>query len=137
MKQSARLREQLLAKALDPFSGQTRKHVARIAFLGWVGLGADGLSSSCFGPEGSFLALGPLTAPALYLAAATAFTVFVFVIAIGYNQVIELFPNGGGGYASRAVCSERTPASCQAQTLIVDYVLTISTSIAAVTILLL
>jgi len=28
-----------------------------IAFLAWVGLGADGLSSSCYGPEEAFLAL--------------------------------------------------------------------------------
>src|SRR4051812_18033322 len=29
-----------------------------IALLAWVGLGADGLSSSCYGPEAAFLALG-------------------------------------------------------------------------------
>jgi hypothetical protein len=29
-----------------------------IAFLAWVGLGSDGLSSSCYGPEEAFLALG-------------------------------------------------------------------------------
>ena len=45
MKQSARLRESLLGKALDPFSGEARKHVALVAFVAWVGLGADGLSS--------------------------------------------------------------------------------------------
>ncbi len=27
-----------------------------IAFFAWVGLGADGLSSSCYGPEEAFLA---------------------------------------------------------------------------------
>ncbi|MGA6972931.1 MAG: hypothetical protein WBY93_14955, partial [Candidatus Binatus sp.] len=29
-----------------------------VAFLAWVGLGSDGLSSSCYGPEEAFLALG-------------------------------------------------------------------------------
>jgi len=33
------------------------------------------------------------------MAAATALT--VFVIAVAYNQVIELFPSGGGGYKVR------------------------------------
>ena len=28
-----------------------------VALLAWVGLGADGLSSSCYGPEAAFLAL--------------------------------------------------------------------------------
>jgi hypothetical protein len=88
VKQSARLRESLLGKALDPFSGEARKHVALVAVLAWVGLGADGLSSACYGPEEAFLALGPHTPLSLYLAAMTAVT--VFVIAVAYNQVIEL-----------------------------------------------
>ena len=46
-----KISETLLGKRLDPFSGQTRRHIALIAFLAWVGLGADGLSSSCYGPE--------------------------------------------------------------------------------------
>ena len=29
-----------------------------VAFLAWVGLGSDGLSSTCYGPEEAFLALG-------------------------------------------------------------------------------
>jgi hypothetical protein len=90
----------LLGAPLDPFSNQTRQHIALVAFLAWIGLGADGLSSSCYGPEEAFLALGEHTHLALYMAAATALT--VFVIAVGYNQVIELFPSGGGGYKVRA-----------------------------------
>ncbi len=54
------------------------------------------MSSANYGPEETFLALGSHTHLALYLALATAVT--VFVIALAYNQVIELFPSGGGGY---------------------------------------
>jgi Na+-driven multidrug efflux pump len=75
-------------------SPDTRRHIALIAFFAWVGLGADGLSSSCYGPEEAFLALGQHTHLALYLAIATAIT--VFIISFAYNQVIELFPSGGG-----------------------------------------
>jgi hypothetical protein len=32
--------------------------ISLVAFLAWVGLGSDGLSSSCYGPEEAFLALG-------------------------------------------------------------------------------
>ena len=42
----SRISETLLGKRLDPFSGQTRQHIALIAFFAWIGLGADGLSSS-------------------------------------------------------------------------------------------
>src|SRR6516162_6758432 len=47
------------------------------AFLAWVGLGADGLSSSSYGPEEAFKNLGEHTYLAVALAAMTAFTVLV------------------------------------------------------------
>ncbi len=124
-----RLRESLLGKPLDPFSGDTRKHVALVAFLAWIGLGADGLSSACYGPEEAFLALGTHTPLSLYLAAMTAIT--VFVIAVAYNQVIELFPSGGGGYkvATRLLGAHAGLVSGSA--LVVDYVLTIAISVAS------
>jgi amino acid transporter len=126
---SRSLRESLLGKPLDPFSGETRQHVALVAFLAWVGLGADGLSSACYGPEEAFLALGTHTPLSLYLAAATAVT--VFVIAVAYNQVIELFPSGGGGYkvATRLLGAKAGLVSGSA--LVVDYVLTIAISVAS------
>ncbi len=48
-----------------------------IPILAWVGLGADGLSSSAYGPEEAFRALGSHTYMALLLAAATGLTVFI------------------------------------------------------------
>src|SRR4051812_36735369 len=75
----------------DPMAPETRQHIALVAFLAWIGIGADGLSSSAYGPAEAFIALGPHSQLALYLAIATAFT--VFVISLAYNQVIELFPN--------------------------------------------
>jgi hypothetical protein len=35
----------LFSALLDPFSHRTRQHIALVAFLAWIGLGADGLSS--------------------------------------------------------------------------------------------
>ncbi len=104
-------------------------NVSLIAFLAWVGLGADGLSSSCYGPEEAFLALGEHRHLALLLAVLTAAT--VFVISASYSQIIELFPSGGGGYlvASHLLGSHVGLVSGCA--LVVDYVLTISISIAS------
>src|SRR3989454_10970432 len=68
------------------------RHISLIAFLAWVGLGADGLSSSAYGPEEAFKNLGEHTYLAVFLAAATAFT--VMIIAAAYSRVIEHFPFG-------------------------------------------
>jgi len=90
------LRQFVIGAPLDPLSTRTRHNLALVAFFAWVGLGADGISSSCYGPEEAFKALGEHTHLGLYLAVATIAT--VFIIALAYNQVIELFPTGGGGY---------------------------------------
>jgi hypothetical protein len=119
----------LFGAPLDPFSHQTRKHIVLVAFLAWIGLGADGLSSSCYGPEEAFLALGEHTHLALYMAAATALT--VFVIAVGYNQVIELFPSGGGGYKVATNLIGPYTGLVSGAALIVDYILTIAISVAS------
>jgi len=119
----------LLGKPRDPMKKDTRKHIALIAFLAWIGLGADGLSSSSYGPEQAFYALGPHTHLALYLAILTAIT--VFLISLAYNQVIKLFPNGGGGYKVASQLIGPHAGLISGAALIIDYVLTIAISIAA------
>jgi amino acid transporter len=123
------LRTRVIGAPLDPLSEKTRHNIALAAFFAWVGLGADGISSSCYGPEESFRALGEHTGLGLYLALATAAT--VFIIALAYNQVIELFPTGGGGYrvATRLIGPYAGVTSGAA--LVLDYVLTIAISIAS------
>src|SRR5216684_7251138 len=125
----ANVRQKLFGKPLDPLDKKTRRHIALVAFFAWVGLGADGISSSCYGPEEAFRALSEHTDLGLYLALATAVT--VFIIALAYNQVIELLPTGGGGYrvATRLIGPYAGLTSGAA--LILDYVLTISISIAS------
>src|SRR5512138_1783140 len=67
-----------------------------IAFFAWVGLGADGLSSSAYGPEEAYRTLGAHTHLAILLVAMTAVT--IIVISIAYSNLIQHFPSGGGGY---------------------------------------
>src|SRR6202051_855254 len=100
-----------------------------VAFLAWVGLGSDGLSSSCYGPEEAFLALGQHQYLAVFLALMTAIT--VFVIAASYSQTIDLFPSGGGGYLAATALLGPYPGLVSGAALVVDYVLTISISIAS------
>jgi amino acid transporter len=103
--------------------------LALIPFLAWVGLGADGLSSSAYGPEEAFKALGEHRYLALVLAFVMAGT--VFIISAAYARIIEEFPGGGGGYvvASRLLSPGAGVVSGSA--LLVDYVLTITISLAA------
>ena len=125
----AKIREIVLGKALDPMKSETRHSLALVAFLAWVGLGADGLSSSAYGPEETFRALGAHTHLGLYMALATAVT--VFIIALAYNQVIELFPTGGGGYRVATILVGPYLGLIAGCALILDYMLTVSISVAA------
>jgi len=120
----------LLGKPRNPLKPGAQRHIALVAFLAWVGLGADGLSSSCYGPEESFIALGPhYTSLGLYIAIATMLT--VFIIALAYNQVITLFPSGGGGYKVATQLLGPHAGLISGAALIVDYVLTITISVAS------
>ncbi len=76
-----------------------------------------------------FLALGQHTYLLVALALATAFT--VIVISWGYSHIIEQFPHGGGGYMVATKLLGEKWGVISGNALLVDYVLTITTSIAA------
>lgn len=124
-----KIRNSLFGKPKNPFDKDTRKSISLIAFLAWVGLGADGISSSCYGPEEGFLALGNHQELAIYLAIATALT--VFIISYAYTQVIELFPNGGGSYRVATRLLGPYAGLVSGSALVIDYILTISISVSA------
>jgi amino acid transporter len=100
-----------------------------VAFLAWVGLGADGISSSCYGPPEAFKVLGQHHYLAIFLAMMTAVT--VFVISASYKHIIEQFPSGGGGYLVASKLLSPGVGAVSGCALVVDYVLTIITSIAS------
>jgi len=100
-----------------------------IPVLAWVGLGADGLSSSSYGPEEAYRALGTHTYLAIMLGVATAVT--VFIISYAYSRIIEHFPHGGGGYIVATHMLGEKAGVVSGSALLVDYVLTITISIAA------
>src|SRR5476651_229855 len=100
-----------------------------IPVLAWVGLGADGLSSSSYGPEEAYRALGSHTYLAVFLGLATALT--VFIISYAYSRIIEHFPHGGGGYIVATHMLGEKAGVVSGCALLVDYVMTITVSIAA------
>jgi amino acid transporter len=101
--------------------------LALIPLLAWIGLGADGLSSASYGPEEAFKTLGRHTYLALFLALATAVT--VFIISYAYSRIIEYFPSGGGGYIVASQTLGEKFGVISGSALLVDYMLTITVSI--------
>jgi amino acid transporter len=100
-----------------------------IPIMAWIGLGADGLSSSSYGPEEGFRALGEHTYLAILLGVATATT--VFIISYAYSRIIEHFPHGGGGYIVATHMLGEKAGVVSGSALLVDYIMTITISIAA------
>jgi amino acid transporter len=124
-----RLRDLLIGGPKNLLDPRIHHTLALVAFFAWVGLGSDGLSSSCYGPQEAFLQLGAHRHLALYLMVATVLT--VFLISASYSQIIELFPSGGGGYLVGTKLLGPTPGIVSGCALVVDYILTIAISVAS------
>src|SRR5580765_5000313 len=124
-----KLKQIVFGKPRDIKDPHVFHHVSLVAFLAWVGLGADGLSSSAYGPDEAFRALGAHTHLSPFLVLMTAVT--IFVISIAYSNLIQHFPGGGGGYLVVTKLLGNGVGVVSGCALLVDYVLTITVSIAA------
>src|ERR1700679_826067 len=128
-----RLRALLFGRPKDVHDAHTFHSLSLVAMLAWVGLGADGLSSSAYGPDEAFRQLtkngADHTSLAVGLAGGTALT--VFIISYAYSQIIEHFPSGGGGYVVATKLLGPRFGVVSGSALLVDYVLTITTAIAS------
>jgi amino acid transporter len=126
---TSRLKRMLFGPPRDLEDRSLFHRISLVPLLAWIGLGADGLSSSAYGPEEAFRTLGEHAYLAVGLAAATAAT--VLVIAAGYSRIIEHFPQGGGGYIVASSLLGPSVGLVSGCALLVDYVLTITVSISA------
>jgi amino acid transporter len=123
------LKRLVLGAPRDLRDPRTFHTISLVALLAWVGLGADGLSSSSYGPDEAFRMLGSHTYLAVALALATALT--VAILSIAYSQIIQHFPFGGGGYIVSSRLLGPRWGVLSGSALLVDYVLTVATSIAS------
>src|SRR5258708_17743269 len=80
-----KLKTIVFGKRKDVLDPHVFHHLSLIAFFAWIGLGADGLSSSCYGPEEAFLSLGPHSHLALWLTVMVVGT--VFLLSASYSQI--------------------------------------------------
>src|SRR3954453_22019713 len=125
----SKLRRLVIGKARDVSDPEIFHNTSLVAFLAWVGLGADGLSSSAYGPEEAYKALGSHSHLAIILAVMTALT--IAVISMAYANLIKYFPGGGGCYLVATKLLGNRVGVVSGCALLVDYVLTITISIAA------
>ncbi len=126
-----KIRRRLFGKPRDLEDRSIFHKLALIPILAWIGLGADGLSSSAYGPEEAFRNLGSHTYLAILLAPAMALT--VFIISYAYSRIIEHFPHGGGGYIVATHMLGNKAGVISGCALLVDYILTITVSIVSCT----
>ncbi len=124
-----KIRHKLIGAPRDLQDSSIFHKISLIPVLAWIGLGADGLSSSSYGPEEAFRALGEHTYLAVFLALATALT--VFIISYAYSRIIEHFPTGGGGYIVATHTLGEKAGVVSGCALLVNYMLTITVSIAS------
>ena len=124
-----RLKTVFIGKSRDLSDKGLFHQTSLIAVFAWVALGANGISSSCYGPEAAWGALGHHTYLALFVALASVFT--IIVISASYSQIIEAFPAGGGGYVVASKLLHPAAGVVAGCALMVDYVLTIAVSVAS------
>ncbi|HXU77753.1 MAG TPA: APC family permease [Methylomirabilota bacterium] len=123
------LKRVVIGRSRDLSDQKLFHRVSLIALFAWVGLGADGLSSSCYGPEETFKALGRFPHLSLFVALAAILT--ILAICASYSQIIELFPAGGGGYLVASKLLSPAAGVVSGCALLVDYVLTVTISVAS------
>jgi hypothetical protein len=127
----------LYGKARDIYDPSMFHSISLVPFLAWVGLGVDGLSSCAYGPDESFRALfnvthlGARDFPEVAVLLAVAITLTVAIISWGYSGLIEHFPYSGGGYGVATKLLGPSFGLVSGCALLVDYVLTVTTSIAS------
>ncbi|WP_089156497.1 APC family permease [Micromonospora sp. NBS 11-29] len=96
-------------------------------------LSSDLLSSVAYGPEAMLAVLVLAGSAALGLALPLAAVLVVLMVAVGlsYRQTIPAYPHGAGSYLVAGDNLGRTAGLAAAAGLMLDYVLTVSVSVAA------
>jgi len=124
-----KLRKLFIGSSRNPQDKALFHKLSLIAFFAWVALGADGMSSSSYGPEEAFRTLVGHPALSLFVALGTALT--IFVVSTSYYQIIQLFPSGGGGYLVASKLLSPKVGMVSGCALLIDYALTITLSVAS------
>ncbi len=96
-------------------------------------LSSDALSSVAYGPQAMLVALAAAGTSALGATLPIAAAIAFLMVAVGlsYRQTVRAYPGGGGSYIVASDNLGEIPGLLAAAGLMIDYVLTVSVSVAA------
>lgn len=102
-------------------------------FTGLSVFASDNISSSAYASEEIMrvLVLASAAALVLTLPITLAIVLLLAIVVMSYQQTIAAYPNGGGSYIVSSENLGRMPGLVAAAALLIDYVLTVSVSVAA------
>ncbi|MBS1709104.1 MAG: APC family permease [Armatimonadetes bacterium] len=102
-------------------------------FFGLPVFASDALSSAAYATEAIIGILVLIGASAMSMQPAITFTICVLylVVVVSYRQTVFAYPTGGGSYIVAADNLGEKPAVIAASALLIDYILTVSVSVAA------
>lgn len=116
-----------------PFETARQHHERLPKFLALPVFASDALSSSAYATEEILLALMLASAAAFHYALpiSIGIALLLAIVATSYRQTVLAYPTGGGAYIVSKENLGVLPATVAAAALLVDYVLTVSVSVAA------
>lgn len=124
------LRRRLLGR---PIPTSEAHHERLSPLLGLPVFSSDALSSVAYATEAILLVLAYLGTAALHLQIwlSLAIVALIVFVSVSYRQTINAYPGGGGSYIVASENLGRGPGLVAAAALLIDYVLTVSVSVAA------
>ena len=116
-----------------PIPSRLAHHERFSKVTGLAVLSSDALSSVAYATEEILrvLTIGGLAALSLVTPIGAVIATVMVVVVFSYRQTIHAYPSGGGAYIVAKDNLGRTPSLIAAASLLIDYVLTVSVSIAA------
>lgn len=126
----AALRRVLIGK---PIATSKAHHERLGPGIGLAVFSSDALSSVAYATEAILSILILISVSALHsqLALTIGIVALIAIIAVSYNQTIHAYPGGGGSYIVASENLGKWPGLTAGAALLVDYVLTVSVSVAA------
>jgi amino acid transporter len=117
----------------EPIPSHLAHHERLSRFTGLAVLSSDPLSSVAYATEEILRVLILVGAAALALSIPIALVIatILAIVVFSYRQTIHAYPSGGGAYIVARENLGQTPSLIAAASLLIDYVLTVSVSIAA------
>jgi amino acid transporter len=116
-----------------PIPSRLAHHERFSRITGLAVLSSDALSSVAYATEEILrvLTIGGLAALSLVTPIGAVIATVMVIVVFSYRQTIHAYPSGGGAYIVAKDNLGRTPSLVAAASLLIDYVLTVSVSIAA------